>query len=141
MMLPVAFHVVPGQENRIRNALKKKKGCRIKITKSETDGPHRLLVTPAMLKRYQKAAKGDPVPLHFKHEHLIENMHHQGGFLPLIAAALAPVLGGIAAGAIERGIAGSGLHGPHRTSGCHGGHGLYLNPYQGQGLYLNPYPY
>ena len=139
-MLPVSFHVVPGQENRIRNALKKKKGCRIKVTKSNTDGPHRLLVTPAMLKRYQKATK-NPVPLQFKHEHLIENMHHQGGFLPLIAAALAPVLGGIAAGAIERGIAGSGLHGTHRNSGCHGGHGLYLNPYQGQGLYLNPYPY
>lgn len=128
MMLPVAFHVVPGQENRIRNALKKKKGCRIKVIKSDTIGPHRLLVTSAMLKRYQKAAKGHPVPLQFKHEHLIENMNHQGGFLPLIAA-LAPVLGGIAAGAIERGIAGSGL-GP-RTSGYH----------QGQGLYLNPYPY
>ena len=131
MMLPVAFHVVPGQENRIRNALKKKKGCRIKVTKSQAVGPHRLLVTSSMLKRYQKAAKGHPVPLQFKHEHLIENMNHQGGFLPLIAA-LAPVLGGIAAGAIERGIAGSGL-GP-RTSGCYG-----LN--QGQGLYLNPYPY
>ena len=128
MMLPVAFHVVPGQENRIRNALKKKKGCRIKVIKSDTIGPHRLLVTSAMLKHYQKAAKGHPVPLQFKHEHLIENMNHQGGFLPLIAA-LAPVLGGIAAGAIERGIAGSGL-GP-RTSGYH----------QGQGLYLNPYPY
>ena len=118
-MLPVAFHLVPGQENRIRNALKKKKGCRVKVIKSDVIGPHRLLVTPAMLKRYKKADKGKPVPLQFKHEHLIENMRHQGGFLPLIAAALAPVLGGIAAGAIERGIAGSGLNGPHRTSGCH----------------------
>ena len=132
MLLPVAFHVVPGQENRIRNALKKKKGCRIKVTKSDTAGPHHLLVSPAMLKRYQKAAKGGPVPLHFKHEHLVENMKHRGGFLPLIAAALAPVLGGIAAGAIERGIAGSGIHTPYRTSGCHG---------TGNGLYLNPYPY
>ena len=131
MMLPVAFHVVPKQENRIRNALKKKKGCGIKVTKSQAVGPHRLLVTSSMLKRYQKAAEGESVPLQFKHEHLIENMRHSGGFLPLIAA-LAPVLGGIAAGAIERGIAGSGLGA--RTSGCHG-----LN--QGQGLYLNPYPY
>ena len=127
MMLPVAFHVVPGQENRIRNALKKKKGCRIKVTKSQVGGPHRLLITSSLLKRYQKAGEGESVPLQFKHEHLMENMHHSGGFLPLIAA-LAPVLGGIAAGAIERGIAGSGI-GP-RTSGCHG-----------QGLYLNPYPY
>ena len=132
-MLPVAFHVVPGQENRIRNALKKKKGCRINVTKSQASGPHRLLITSSMLKRYQKALEGKTVPLQFKHAHLIENMHHSGGFLPLIAA-LAPVLGGIAAGAIERGIAGSGLHGPHRTSGCHG-------KCQGQGLYLNPYPY
>ena len=132
MLLPVAFHVVPGQENRIRNALKKKKGCRIKVTKSDTVGPHHLLVSPAMLKRYQKAAKGGPVPLHFKHEHLVENMKRRGGFLPLIAAALAPVLGDIAAGAIERGIAGSRIHTPYRTSGSHG---------TGSGLYLNPYPY
>ena len=132
-MLPVAFHVVPGQENRIRNALKKKKGCRINVTKSQASGPHRLLITSSMLKRYQKALEGKTVPLQFKHAHLIENMHHSGVFLPLIAA-LAPVLGGIAAGAIEHGIAGSGLHGPHRTSGCHG-------KCQGQGLYLNPYPY
>ena len=131
-MLPVAFHVVPGQENRIRNVLKKKKGCRIRITKSQAGGPHRLLITSSMLKRYKKAAEGESVPLQFKHEHLVENMRHSGGFLPLIAA-LAPVLGGIAAGAIERGIAGSGFNGPDRTS-CHGG-------CQGQGLYLNPYPY
>ena len=128
MMLPVAFHVVPGQENRIRNALKKKKGCRIRVTKSQAGGPHRLLITSSMLKRYHKAGEGESVPLQFKHEHLMENMRHSGGFLPLIAA-LAPVLGGIAAGAIERGIAGSGI-GP-RTSGGR----------QGQGLYLNPYPY
>ena len=84
MMLPVAFHVVPGQENRIRNALKKKKGCRIKVIKSDTIGPHRLLVTSAMLKRYQKGVRGDSVPLQFNQEHLIENTNLPGGFLSLI---------------------------------------------------------
>ena len=146
MMLPASLHVLPGQENGIRNTLKKRKGCRIKVKKSDVSGPHRLLVTSAMLKRYKKAAKGDTVPLQFKPEHLLENMHHQGGFLPLIAAALAPVIGGLAGGIIQKEIAGSGLpdfHGVPWYTGTseQGGNGLYLNPYpRGSGLYLNPYP-
>ena len=131
MLIPASFYVEPGQENRIRRAIKKRKGCRVRVTKHQQPGPHHLLVTTNMLKSYGKAAKGKTVNFQFKPEHLAENMKHQGGFLPLIAAALAPLIGGILGGVIEKGIS--------------KGSGLYLNPApppnrDGSGLYLNPYP-
>ena len=95
-MIPAALHVEPGQENRIRAAIRKRKGCRIKVRKHDQSGPLNLLVTNHMLKRYGKASKGEVVPLQFKNEHLMENMKHRGVFLPLIAAALAPIIGGVA---------------------------------------------
>ena len=140
MMIPAALHVEPGQENRIRKAIKKRKGCRIKVRKHDQIGPHNMLVTGNMLKRYGKANKGQVVPLQFKHEHLMENMKHSGGFLPLIAAALAPIIGGVAGGLIEKSISGKGIgSGGSRKQD---GNGLYLNPWPhtGHGLYLNPYP-
>ena len=69
----------------------------------------------------------------FKHEHLVENMKHKGGFLPLLAAAIAPIIGGVAGGLIEKEIAGSGIYKKKK------GTGMYLNPYKGSGMYLNPY--
>ena len=139
MMIPAALHVEPGQENRIRAVIRKRKGCRIKVRKHDQIGPHNLLVTNHMLKRYGKASRGEVVPLQFKNEHLMENMKHSGGFLPLIAAALAPIIGGVAGGLIEKSISGNGI----RSGGSRkqNGSGLYLNPWPpaGQGLYLNPY--
>ena len=132
MLIPASFYVEPGQENRIRKAIKNRKGCRVRVTKHQQPGPHHLLVTTNMLKSYGKADKGKTVNFQFKPEHLAENMKHQGGFLPLIAAALAPLIGGILGGVIEKGIS--------------KGSGLYLNPAppppnrDGSGLYLNPYP-
>ena len=136
-MIPVSMHVEPGQENRIRKAIKNRKGCKIKVRKYDHSGPHHLFVTANMLKRYAKGNKGDIVPLNFKHEHLMGNMK-QGGFIPLIAAALAPVIGGIAGGLIEKSIVGKGI----KSKASQEGNGLYLNPwpYNGHGLYLNPYP-
>ena len=76
-------------------------------------------------------------------------MKHKGGFLPLIAAALAPVIGGIAGGLIERKIAGKGIYQQKKNAGSglylnpkkNSGSGLYLNAKKnkGLGLYLNPY--
>ena len=88
---------------------------------------------------------GDPVRLPFRHQDLIANLHHKGGFLPLIAAALAPIIGGVAGGLIEKEIAGSGLS---RFSGKPWWHGsgvakkmpqLYSIEKHGSGLYLNPW--
>lgn len=128
MMIPSKLQVEPNQETRIKNALKKQKGCRIKVRKIN-GGPHSLLLRQSHRKRYDKAAPGSVVSLPFRHDELVANMHHKGGFLPLIAAVLAPLLGGLLGGLIEKKVSGRGL--PQRGSG------LFLNPWKGSGLYLN----
>ena len=138
MLIPASFHVEPKQEARIKNALKKRRGCQIRVRKYSI-GPHRLLVRPQHQRRYEKAAEGEVVSLPFKHEDLQENMHHKEVFLPLVAAALAPLLGGIAGGLIEREI-GSGIHDYRKKTWRQGkGSQLYTIKSHGSGLYLNPW--
>ena len=158
MLLPRTFSIHPGQNAKIRKALKLGKGCRIQVVKkgSSTSGqPHQqqLLVTPAHIEKYQKASHGSIVSLPFKHEDLKKN--HRGGFLPLIAAALAPIIGGVAGGLIEKEIAGSGIH-TSRSRGRGGrvngsgltvfrgkpvwrGPKLYTVEKRGSGMILNPW--
>ena len=122
-MTEVTMLVEPAQERRILKALRKGKGCIIKVRKGDRNEspmssnrdvsakyPSKgiLLLNPSQMIRYQKASS-DIVPLNFKHSDLKENMKCRGGFLPILAAALAPVLGGVAGGLIEREIAGSGI--------------------------------
>ena len=92
-----------------------------------------MLLTRSQLSRYEKAKAGSIVSLPFQHKHLVQNMNHKGGILPLLIAALAPVVGGIAGGLIERGVAGSGIyHKKKRSKNCKRGKGMYLNPYMGK---------
>ena len=129
MMIPTRLCIEPNQEKRIMKAIRKLKNCRIKVKKGKS---HEMLLTPAQWTRYQATPDGKVIHIPFEHKHLVDN--HKGGFLPLIAAALAPVLGGVAGGLIEREIAGSGIRKKKKT-----GKGMYLNPYRGKGLYLSPY--
>ena len=141
------------------SAYQKGKGCRIKVKKCGAAAGRcrgEMLLTPPQWKRYQKSTSaGTTLP--FQHEHLVKNMKHKGGFLPLIAAALAPIIGGVAGGLIEREIAGSGIYKKKKRSpptkkktkkktaaAAAAGSGMYLNPYnmksvRGSGMYLNPY--
>ena len=143
-------------------AFRKRKGCRINVRKGAARGnfhPGEMLLTPSQWMKYQAAANGKEIALPFQHEHLVKNMKHKGGFLPLIAAALAPILGGVAGGLIEREIAGSGIYNnnnnnnnkkqkqkkrsPKKKTKSAQGTGMYLNPYYkksgGSGMYLTPY--
>ena len=120
MMLPASLHVLPKQEARIKNALRTRRGCRIKVRKA-SGGPHKLLVRPQHRTRYERAPHGEVLSLPFKHEELLANMHHKGGFLPLIAALLAPVIGGVAGGLIEKEIAGSGIRDYRKRAWWQGG--------------------
>ena len=161
MMIPTRMYVEPNQERRIMSAYQKGKGCRIKVKKcGATAGRCRgeMLLTPPQWKRYQKSTSGVTLP--FQHKHLVKNMKHKGGFLPLMAAALAPIIGGVAGGLIEREIAGSGIYKKKNNkrspptkkktkkktaaAAAAAGSGMYLNPYnmksvRGSGMYLNPY--
>tara|TARA_Y100000310_G_scaffold176703_1_gene176812 strand:+ start:1798 stop:2265 length:468 start_codon:yes stop_codon:yes gene_type:complete len=150
MMIPTRLYVEPNQEKRIMTAFRKKRGCQIKA-KKQVDGSYHgeMLLSPTQWLKYQKAANGKTITLPFKHKDLVDNMKHKGGFLPLIAAALAPVIGGIAGGLIERKIAGKGIYQRKKNAGSglylnpkkNSGSGIYLNAKKnkGSGLYLNPY--
>ena len=107
-MIPLQLEVIPNQEKKIHAALKKEKACRLKV-KKVYKGPHNLLVRNKYAKRYHQTPHGKEISLPFSHGDLVQNLHHRGGFLPLIAAALAPIIGGVAGGLIEREIAGSGF--------------------------------
>ena len=155
MMIPTQLYLEPNQEKRILTAFRKKKGCQIKASKGGVARGNRgeMLLTPSQWMKYQAAASnGRTITLPFQHKHLVENMKHRGGFLPLIAAALAPIIGGIAGGLIEREIAGSGIYKKKKRSSKkknkkNAGSGMYLNPYynkksttaRGSGMFLNPY--
>ena len=129
MFLPHTFFIQAGQNAKIRRALRLGKGCRIQVVKKGTSASgqqqHQLLVTPAHVEKYRKASHGSIVSLPFKHEDLKKN--HKGGFLPLIAAALAPIIGGVAGGLIEKEIAGSGIYSKKKKKNA--GSGMYLNPF------------
>ena len=145
MLIPTQLYVEPNQEKRIMKAYQKRRGCRIKVRKGAAATSHHrgemLLTTQQWATTHGKSFN---IP--FKHEELAANMKHKGDFLPLIAAALAPVIGGVAGGLIENEIAGSGIYkkkrktsSKKRKSTCSG---MYLNPYMkrsGRGMYLNPY--
>ena len=124
-MIPTRLCIEPIQEKRVMKALRRLDNCRIKVKKGKS---HEMLLTPAQWTRYQATPDGKVIHIPFEHKHLVDN--HKGGFLPL----LAPVLGGVAGGLIEREIAGSGICNKKKT-----GKGMYLNPYGGKGLYLSPY--
>ena len=135
MLIPTPFNPVPNQERKIMRAYYKKKGCQIKAKKM---GPKAvckssMLLTPDQFKKYHSTKTGKIVSLPFEHKHLVENMKHRGGFLPLLAAAIAPILGGVAGGLIEKEIAGSGLEECKcRKKKRKSGSGMYLNPYMGR---------
>ena len=167
MMIPTTVYIEPKQESKIKAALRKRKGCRIKMQNLHGYNSAGLLkgemlLNSSQLKKYQKAAPGKSIALPFQHKHLLHNMNHKGGILPLLAALLAPILGGVAGGLIEKETAGSGIHPPklilckRKASrlpvafqidpATHDGNGLYLSPWKqnfnlGTGLYLSPYPH
>ena len=131
MLIPTALNLLPYQEHKIMNAYKRKKGCQIRAKKMSSEGSckHNMLLTPAQFKKYHSTKNGKIVSLPFQHKHLTENMKHKGGFLPLIAAALAPIIGGVAGGLIEKEIAGSGIYSKKKKKKKKSGSGMYLNPF------------
>ena len=107
-----------------------------------------MLLSPTQWLKYKKADNGKTITLPFKHKDLVDNTKHKGGFLPLIAAALAPFVVGITGGSMERKIAGKGIYQRKKNTGWelylnpkkNSGSGLYRNAKKnkGSGLYLNP---
>ena len=130
MMIPASLKVMPKQEKKIFNALRRRKGCTIRVKKC-TGGDDNMLLAPSHMKKMQKARHGSVVTLPFSHKHLVENSGHQGGFLPLLAAVLGPVLGGVAGGLLGRGLKiGKQKLKKKKKSHIPAGRGMYLNPWR-----------
>ena len=78
-----------------------------------------------------------PTKLTFSAEQLKRNLKDTGGFLPLLASLLIPVIGGAIGGVMEKSIAGGGMDMPILNS--QPGGTLEILP-SGEGLYLSPWP-
>ena len=97
-----------GQDKRIYRAYKTGRGCRIGIHKCSDDAscckPALLELSPNQSARLKKSPASATIP--FTHAELKRNASVQGGFLPLIIAAIAS---SIAGPLVEHAIAGAGL--------------------------------
>ena len=151
----VQVHILPGQEMRIHNALKLHKSITIHFsTLNASNTPPGsdkkigyLCFTPSQVTKIQNATPGTNFSFHFTPAQLKANMKHKGGFIPLLAAFLAPVLGGIIGGVAEKAISGSGLSKKTTGSAIKNSRPLLLHKPRGtlkisshaRGLFLSPY--
>ena len=144
--IPVRVQIHRDQEKRIRNAVHRQKGVTIHFS-SISGGNHNshkntgiLCLTQQQLFKVRKAPVGTQFSFAFSPAQVKANVKHEGGFLPILAAVLAPIISGIIGGVAERAIAGSGL----KTSNHQDivlrkkSHMIKLSP-RGQGLFLTPY--
>ena len=131
MMIPSSLRIMPKQAKRIASALRRRKGCKIRVKKC-SGGANQLLLAPGHLKKYQKAAVGRVMSLPFTHKQLVEN--HKGGFLSLLAALLGPILGGVAGGLLS----GHGLKIGKKKRKKMTSRGMTKKK-NGTGMYLNPW--
>ena len=153
-MIIKKLKVDPNQETKIKRAIRKQKGCIIKVCQSDNPGSEggEFLLTPKQLRKIERSPPGSSVKIMFTADQIKKNLGHSSGFLPLLAAVLAPVISGAIGGVIEREISGKGLDAViwSKKSGTYqlkpDGNGLRLAPFRGEkpmgyGLYLSPYPH
>ena len=165
---PIKVRILPGQESRIHKGLKSNGSITIHFSTLDSSHLHStdkslgyLCFTPSQVAKIQKASPGTNFSFHFSSTQIKRNMQYRGGFLPLLAAFLAPILGGVIGGVAESAIAGKGLspskpfakasrplvlHKPQGTLKITStARGLFLSPYHSQppriatGLYLAPH--
>ena len=141
-MDPVRLKIDPLQEVRIKKALQHHKGvCVWAAPTSEPDGPEvgTWLLSPRQMHQIHQAG-GQPTRLTFSRAQLKKNLGHEGGFLPILASALIPIIGSAVGAIVENEIAGGSIpitDAPVHISRPSGT--FYVQP-QGEGLYLAPYP-
>ena len=154
--VPISVRVGENQGRRFHRAIRSHKGTVVRFTTSTTSHNNDILcLTHKQLSKVKKMPPGTAFQFKFSPAQMTANLQHRGGFLPLLLAALAPILGGVIGGVVEKSIAGSGIHDiiwrkNNRTMKLTSqGKGLFLSPYSahipkqrygGSGLYLAPPP-
>ena len=141
-MTAVQLKLDPLQDVKIKSALKNHKGVCLTVTPtSEMDNgtdTGEWILSPRQLKNLQ-LANGAPTKLTFSCDQLRKNLHHEGGFLPLLASALIPIIGSAVGAVVEREIAGSGIEAGEPILHSRP-NGTYSISPSGSGLYLAPWP-
>ena len=159
----VQFHT--DQKKRIHNAVHRQKGVTVHFSSlNGANNSHRntgiICLTQHQLAKVRRSPTGSKFSFAFSPAQVKANMKHEGGFLPILAAILAPAITGIIGGLAEKAISGSGLKASkHQDIVLHKkshilkvtpqGKGLFLSPYsnyssyfpKGHGLFLSPPPY
>src|SRR5271156_925454 len=99
------FNLTNKQIKKLGSALNHERAITIKIKKDQYQGEHPLPLTLAELNKIKDSAPEITLHLSVKKLNHIKN-NHEGGFLPLLAAAVPWILGGLgAAGGVAGGIA------------------------------------
>src|SRR5271156_6432472 len=100
------FNLTNKQIKKLGSALNDEKAITIKIKKEQYQGEIPLPLTLAELNKIKDSAPEITLHLSVKKLNHIKN-NHEGGFFPLLAAAIPWILGGLsAAGAVAGGTAG-----------------------------------
>lgn len=144
---PLHVHIHKDQENRLKRAIQNGGGARMHFSSARNSSTSRgiLCLTKQQIAKVEKAPEGTSFSFPFSAAQIKANMSHKGGFLSLLAAVLAPLLGGVIGGLAEKAIGGSletayeHHHQPviWRKKNLRQG-ALEVRPH-GKGLFLTPY--
>ena len=104
--------ISPGQESKLHKAIQHHKSVTIRFSKllsekSASKYSGILCLTSQQLKKVQNSSPGTVFSFPFSSAQMQKNIHHEGGFLGILASILAPILGGIIGGVAENAIGGS----------------------------------
>lgn len=144
MYTSMKVNVFTDQYDKLKNAIAHQKSVSVKLNIQDDGGQHHTLLFTgsqiAKIKRSKLIGKRQ-VTIRFSKRQVMANVHHQGGFLGMLAGlaakALPSLLGGLAtglvSGAVKRAVAGDGLY-LNKS-----GHCVKVDPVKGNGLYLTPH--
>lgn len=141
-MLPYKLKLSPLQDVKIKKALQRNKGAILELSQTNEDENSTDIgiwyLSKKQSEKLEKTQFGQPIKFFFSAKQM-EHQVHQGGFLSLLMAALAPIIGSTIGAAIDYGInSGKGI----TNDNIHVAkpNGSYSVKIHGDGLYLNPYP-
>lgn len=137
--VPLNVRVHADQERRFKRAIKNRTGTIVRFTSVNPSQKNGILcLTRQQFLKVQKAPIGTPFQFTFSAAQINANLQHKGGFLPLLLAVLAPILGGVVGGLAEKAIGGSGIREGTNIFWKKKKHTLKLTAH-GKGLYLSPH--
>ena len=129
------------QDAKIKRAIKNQRGVCVLVTPTQEgdngENVGQWLLSPRQLKKLHKSDVF-PTKLTFSAAQVKKNLQHTGGFLPLLASALIPIIGSAIGAVVEKEISGGSIS-PEPILHSQPGGCLEISR-SGEGLYLSPWP-